>query len=129
MKRLIALLLTISVAVCMVSCKHRRTYEDGYADGYEDGSYDAYSEGYYDGVANAQQFIAFVVDDDLRSLARDIEKEYGVHPGEAVEILSNYADVPDEVTEEELYAAIWAIYRYYYSSNQVIHDIEDYWID
>ena len=44
-------------------------------------------------------------------------------------ILSNYADVPDEVTEEELNKAIWAIYSYYYESREIMNAIEDYWID
>ena len=101
--------------------KENRTYDSGYEEGYENG--------FYDGIAEAQHDIAFYVEDDLSSLGWDIEDEYGIHPEKAVQILSNYADVPDEVDEDELNDAIWAIYRYYHDSQEVINGIEDYWID
>ena len=129
MKRIISILAFLSFAICLLSCSYKGTYDDGYEEGYEDGEYMGYEEGYYAGIAEAQQYIAFVVDDDLWCLGRSIEKECGIHPEEAVQILSNYADVPDEVTEEELYAAIWAIYQYYYDSYEIINSIEDYDVD
>ena len=99
--------------------------DDSYYEGYEEG----YDDGYVEGIEKAQQFLAVVVDDDLSSLAWDIEDEYGLHPEDALQILSNYADCSGEVSEEELNNAIWAIYRYYYKSQEVINEIEDYWID
>lgn len=139
MNRFISVLVIFSFAICLLSCSYRGTYDDGYADGYsnaesemqylmEEEFLDGYDIGYDDGIAEAQHDIAFLVEDDLWSIACDIEAEYGLHPEEAVQILSNYADVPDEVDEAELQAAILAIYHYYYDSNEIINDIEDYWI-
>ena len=125
MKRFVAILVLLSVTICLCSCDYRGIYDEAY----EDGHFDGQCDGYYDGIERAKEYIAFVVDDDLSSLARDLEDQYGIHPEEAVQILSNYADVPDEVSEEELHNAIWAIYRYYYRSNEVINGIEDYDIE
>lgn len=129
MKRFIAILASFALTICLSSCSFRGSYDDGYEDGYDDGYYAGFDYGYYEGIAEAQHDIASYVDDDLSSLGWDIEEEYGLHPEDALQILSNYADVPDEVTEEELNNAIWAIYRYYYKSHEVINGIEDYWID
>ena len=117
--------LTVLFLVLYLSACNIETYEDGYEDGYANG----YTEGYYEGIAEALDDISFYVEDDLWSLACDIEDEYGMSPDEAVMILSNYADVPDDVTEEEVNKAIWAIYRYYNKSHEIINSIEDYWID
>ena len=98
-----------------------RTYDTGYEDGYENG--------FYDGIEEAQQYISIILDDELFMLSLNIEDKYGIYPEEAVQILSNYADVPDEVDIEELNDAIWAIYRYYYDSQEVINGIDDYEIE
>lgn len=124
MKKIIAMIALLMVSCSLSSC-FATDYDYGYEDGYDEGYYAGYSEGGED----AQRWIASRVEDDLWSLDWDIEEEYGVNPWEAVEILSNYADVPDEVTEEELHQAIWAIYRYYHKSNEVINGIEDYQLD
>lgn len=126
MKKFTSVLAVLAVLIIfyLTSCGEG-TYEDGYKVGYGNG----YGEGYYEGIAEAQSSIAFYVEDELIALKRDIEDEYGMHPGEAVEVLTNYADVPDEVTEEDLKKAIWSLYRYYYDSHNVINGIEDYWIE
>ena len=137
MKKLIAVIAVIAMALCSLSACELKPYEDDYDEGYSYGweaGYDAgwvagYDEGYYEGIAEAQNDIAFYVEDDLWSLAHDIEDEYGMYPEDAVWVLFNYTDVPDEVTEEELINAIWAIRAYYYNSQEVINSIEDYWID
>ena len=129
MKRFIATLVLFALSICLLSCSQKRTYEDGYEDGYSDGLFEGQIKGYSEGVAEAQRDIALFVEDDLWSIAWDIEDKYGIHPEEAVQILSNYADVPDEVDEAELHNAILAIYHYYYDSHEVINGIEDYWID
>lgn len=137
MKRFISILVLFSSAVCLLSCSYEGTYDNGYADGYdyglEDGWYDGYdegySEGYYEGIAEAQHDIAIRVEDDLWSLARDIEDEYGIHPEDAMAVFFRYADGHDDVSEEELSKAIWAVRRYYYELHDVIDGIEDYWID
>ena len=125
MKRLIAILAAIFLVMCSLSSCRVEGYDTGYDDGYDAG----YDYGYTKGIEEAQQFLEIVVDDDLSSLGWDIEDQYGLHPEDALMILSNYADVPDEVDEEDLNAAIWAIYRYYYESNKIINSIEDYLIE
>lgn len=129
MKKLIAALAILVSVLCVLSSCRIENYDDGYAEGYDDGYFEGFDFGYYEGIAEAQSFIEFVVDDDLSALARNIESEYGLHPEDALQILSNYADVPDEVDETELNQAIWAIYSYYHKSQEIIDGIEDYSID
>lgn len=129
MKRFITFLASFAIVICSLSSCRIEGYDTGYDDGYDDGYDIGFDYGYAKGIAEAQQFLAFIVDDDLRCLGRDLEDQYGIHPEEAVQILSNYADVPDEVSEEELHNAIWAIYRYYYRSHEVINGIEYYDIE
>ena len=137
MKRFIAFIASFALVICLLSCSCRGTYEDGYADGYDDGLEDGwcdgydegYSKGYYEGIAEAQHDISVYVEDDLSSLAWDIDDTYGMHPEDAIMILANHADDPEAIEEEELNRAIWAIYRYYYNSHKIINGIEDYWID
>lgn len=129
MKRFIATLVLFALSICLLSCSQTRTYEDGYEDGYSDGLFEGQVNGYSEGISEAQHDIAFRVEDELWSLAWDIEDKYGIHPEEAVQILSNYVDVPDEVDEAKLHTAILAIYHYYYDSHEVMNGIEDYWID
>lgn len=145
MKKGFAILLVMLIlSTVFSSCSSQSAYDEGYADGYDDGYSDGefdmqlevedsilagYDTGYYDGIAEAQHDIAVRVEDDLSSIAWDISDKYGLFPDEALQILSNYADVPDEVDKEELNDAIWAICRYYYDSNEIINNIDDYWID
>ena len=129
MKKFIAMIAVITLVLFSLSACELEPYEDDYDEGYSDGWEAGFDEGYYEGIAKAQHSIAFYVEDDLFYLERDIERKYGIHPEEAVQILSNFADVPDEVTEEEVYAAIWSIYLYYHASQEVINGIEDYSID
>ena len=129
MKRFISILLFFSVSMCLLSCSYKGTYEDGYGDGYDDGHYEGLCAGYDKGIEKAKEYLAFVVDDDLSELSRDIEDKYGIHPEKAVQILTNYADDPDSVSKEDLLRAIYAIDNYFNKSHQVINGIEDYWID
>lgn len=137
MKRFIAVAVLFTLVICLLSCSYEGTYDDGYEDGYDDGrdygwydGYDeGYSEGYWEGVAEAQHDIANFVDDDLWSLEWDIEHEYGTFPEDALQILTNYIDDPDSISEEELYTAIYAIRSYYFASQKIPSNIEDYWID
>lgn len=120
-------LLIFSVISVVSSCsehnevKHNDPYYEGYSDGYD--------EGYYDGIGITQESIESLIESDLWFLSHDIEDEYGLHPEDALNVLTNYIDVPDEVDELELVNAIYAIRRYYHKSNEVINNIEDYWID
>ena len=133
MKRFITIAASFVLVICLLSCSYKGTYDDGHEDGFDYGFdcgwYKGYDEGYSEGLAEAQHDIAIRVDDEIWSLAWDIEDEYGLFPEDALQILTNYADVPDEVTREEVNNAIWAIRRYYFASNEIINDIEDYWID
>lgn len=144
MKQYTALFIAFSFLLCSLTACTGKSYEDGYTDGYSEAKaemdflleeefldgYDfGYEDGYHEGIDRAQSSIESQLDDELWSLAHDIEDKYGIHPEEAVQILSMYADVPEEVTEEDLIAAIWAIYRYYYASNEAVGEIDDYWID
>ena len=125
MKKLIMVLALFSLILCSLSgCRI-----EGYDTGYDDGYYAGYDDGYAKGIEKAQKFLAFVVDDDLSSIAWDIKDEYGMFPEDALNVLTNYIDVPDEVDEQDLVDAIYAVRSYYYRSNKVINDIEDYWID
>ena len=103
-------------------------FDNGYYEGFDDGYCVGFDDGYSDGIAEAQCDIASYVD-DFSSLSWDILEEYGMNPYEAVEILSNYADVPDEVNKEDVNIAIWAIYSYYIGSEEIISSIERYCID
>lgn len=129
MKRFIAIIAIFAVSLCLYSCDYSSFYDEGYEDGYQDGHFDGEYYGYYEGIERAKEYIAFVVDEDLSSIAYDIEDQYGLHPEEALQILSNYADVPDEVDIEKVDDAIWAIYCYYNNMQKIINGIEDYWID
>lgn len=129
MNRLIAIIASTALVVCFLSGCRIEGYDTGYDDGYDDGYEAGCDYGYTKGIEKAQRFLAFAVDDDLSSLGLDIEDKYGLHPEDALQILSNYADASADVDEEELHDAIWAIYRYYYDSNKVVNSIEDYWID
>ena len=101
--------------------KEEAIYDRGYETGYK--------EGYRAALSDAPERIEFYVEEDIWTLCNDIEDVYGIHPEEAAQILSNYADDPDAVAKEELNKAIWAIYRYYYDSREIMNEIEDYWID
>lgn len=41
MKRFMAILASATLFICLLSCSHRGTYDDGYEDGYNDGYSDA----------------------------------------------------------------------------------------
>lgn len=56
MKKLIIVLVSLALVVCLVSCGNIRTYDDGFEDGYEEGFFDAtlefdhvYSRGFDNG--------------------------------------------------------------------------------
>ena len=133
MKKHLTLVTVLCVLVCCLSscgkseyareqeAKRESIYESGYEAGYDDG--------YFEAMQKAPGKIESRVDDDIWDLCKEIENEYGIHPEEAANILSRYADTPDEVTEEELNKALWAIYRYYFGSLEIMNEIEDYWID
>lgn len=143
-KGIATLLVMLILSTVFSSCSSQSAYDEGYAagydDGYSDGEFDmqlevedsilaGYDTGYHDGIAEAQHDIAVRVEDDLHSLAWDIEDEFGMFPDDALQILSNYVDVPDEVDGDDLSMAIIAIYKYYYDSNEIINNIDDYLID
>mgnify|MGYP006923190534 CR=1 FL=1 len=129
MKRFFSVISLFVFSFCLISCSYRETYDDGYEEGYADGYYEGQCAGYYEGIDEAKRYIAFVLDDDLSSLSDKIEADYGLSTYDALNILSNYYDVPEEVTEEELNLAILVICLYCYDFDEVINGIEDYWIE
>lgn len=120
MKKLPAMIAVFVLACSMAACS-RDAYAEGYNAGYEDGYHAALSE--------APGKIDFYVEEDMWVLEHDIEDEWGLHPEEAIQILSNHADDPGAISEDDLCAAIWAIRKYYYGSRDIASAIEDYWID
>ena len=132
MKKHLFFITIIAVLVFLCSCgksTYAREQEAERVSIYESGYEAGYDDGYYEAMKKAPGRIESRVDDDIWDLCYEIEDIYGIHPEEAIMILSNYADVPDEVSEEDLNKAIWAIYRYYYDSGAIMNGIEDYWID
>lgn len=127
MKKLAAIIAVLIALSSLSACG--RTYEDGYAEGEHMGYGEGYLNGYFAGVEEAQNDIAFFVEDDLSSIADDIKDKFGIYPEKAMQILANYADDPEAISDEDLYKAIWALDMYFYRSREVIKGIEDYWID
>ena len=134
MKKPFVILLVFLIILCFLcSCGGKSAYareleakeEAIYQRGYDAG----YDEGYRAAMSKAPDKIDFYVEEDLWELNHDIEDKWGMSPEEAIQIIANYADDPEALEAEELNRAIWAIYRYYYDSYEVINSIEDYWID
>ena len=130
MKKLFPAVLLLSIFVVLLSgCGITR---DDLDDEWEDGCEYGYESGYADGYDDAMQKVPAKIEDrvefDIEDLCYEIKKKYGIHPEDAANILSIYADVPDEVTEEELIKAIWAIYKYYHGASDIINGISDYYI-
>ena len=123
-----AFAIAFCICLCMVLSACKAEQRD-YVSDYDDEYYNGYEDGYSEAMQEAPGRIDSRVEFDIWDLCDEIEDEYGIHPEDAANILSIYADVPDEVTEEELYTAIWAIYRYYHGSSKIMNGIEDYDID
>ena len=81
-----------------------------------------------EGIAYAQDSIVNHLDTKLMDLDFEIEEIYGVSPEEALLIMENYLD-NEPISEEELANAIWAIRAYYFKSQDIPNDVDDYWID
>lgn len=102
MKKLIAVLVSLALVVCLVSCGNIRTYDDGFEDGYDEGYFDAkleledtysrgydrgYDIGYDDGYLSAEDEHEY----DVQSAAERADEyafsnsEYGLY--EALQIV------------------------------------------
>lgn len=123
--RIVICILVVCMLLIACGSNAATQYEEGHRVGYDEG----YAQGYLDGVAAAQRQISDVVTDDLSELCREIEAEWGIDPEEAARLLSNYADIPDEVDESDVPNAIWAIYSFYHDSWNVVNRIDSYIID
>lgn len=126
MKKYIILAIGIILtSCCLLSCSGRSIYameQEAKREAiYEDG----YAAGYDEGIEEAKHDIAFYVDDDLFSLACDIEDQYGICPEDAIMMLENYAD-GEPYTNEEIETAIWVVSCYYHRSHEIINRIEEY---
>lgn len=104
-----------------INTEETRTYDTGYEKGLE--------EGYRRGISEALEKIEDYVTDDLFQLESDVNREYGMYPEEAAQILTNYSDDSSAISEDDLYTAIWAIRSYYYGAYDIVNDIDEYWID
>ena len=114
----------VIIICCTTSCKGRSIYAME-----RDAKREALEVKYREGIAEAQEQIASLVEVEMWDLEFDIEDEYGIYPEEAMQILTNYADDADDISEDDLCTAIWAIRRYYYGSIDIVCGIDDYWID
>ena len=114
-KRILCFLFLIC-ALILTACDSRGSYEDGYSAGYEQALKDAA------GMAEDR------LKDELNHLSKSIDKEYGFDPEDAVLILGNFAD-GQPTSERDLTDAIWAIWEYYHSSNDLIDEIGLYIFD
>ncbi len=134
MKRFFIMLLIVFLACCLCACGSETAYvntdyDEGFSVGYDEGCVDGFDTGYMIGVQETQDKIASYLEDDLWDICDNIEDKYGMRPEDAVQILANYADDPDAISEQELNKAIWVIFRYYHDSHEIIYGVDDYWID
>ena len=150
MKRIISFIAIFSLLVSMSACGTNGYYENGYAAGYDDGyseakwemtieledgldsGYDTgrdegysygYDDGYCDGFEDGENELSGSLDWELSKVRKAANSIFGLSPYEAVQILTNYADDPAEVSEDDLVAAIGAISYYYEYSNSAIYDL------
>ena len=126
MKRMIALLFVVLGIITVILGCSSQNAEERHSDDYYEGYDEGYSQGYFDGIDAAKQQVEELVIDDLYDLCHQIEDEWGIDPEEAARLLSNYADVPDEVDESDVPNAIWAIYSYFHDSWDIVYRIDFY---
>lgn len=137
MKKFFISISVFVLALCfLLACDSQGTYEDGHAAGYASGYSDAecvheddYIVGYVEGINRAQNSIEVYLEDDMLHLYFSIASEYGIYPDDAIGILEEYLDDPDSISETELHNAIYAICRCYLGMYEIIHCVDDYWID
>ena len=137
MKKFFISISVFVLALCfLLACDSQGTYEDGHAAGYASGYSDAecvheddYIEGYVEGINRAQNYIKSHLEDDMNHISFEIKKEYGIDPEDALSILTNYIDDPEAISEQDLHNAIYAIRRCYLGMYEIIHCVDDYWID
>ena len=122
MKKLFVMLATILLTVfLLLSCDSSGTYDDGFEDGYDMGYSDArikFEDEYVKGFVEGENTIT----SDIDWISVEIRKEYGIEPEEAVYILQNYMFDPESVSYTEMCDAIYAIRKYYFDVNNLIHD-------
>ena len=151
MKKLIAVLVSLALVVCMVSCGNIRTYDDGFEDGYDEGYFDAtlefenmysrgfdngYEIGFEDGYLSAEDEHEL----DVQSAAERADKyasyysEYGLY--EALQIVGvkngfmSPGEDTDMPTNQEYKDAIKTLYLFceffdskMYDSSKAIEDL------
>ena len=106
---------------------HTTYNEDaGYEYGYDDGFIEGYDCGYYDALSEAPEYIENRVEDAFFDLMFYVEDLNGMSPDKAINILTNYADVREEATDEEVEAAIWAISNFYNGVYDIRRGISEY---
>lgn len=150
MKKFVLFLVLLFVAVNFSSCVTNGYYEEGYAAGYDDGYSDAKfemtsiaedwmesgydtgyddgyiggcEEGYVDGFEDCESELSGSLDWKLSEVRGKAKEIFGISPYEAVQVITNYADDPSEISEDDLIAAIGSISYYYEYSNSAIYDL------
>lgn len=136
MKKLFLMLFAFALLLSTIGCSDSFYYEDRYEEGYDDGYYagvedgieDGFDYGYDEAAYIAPERIATRVIDDFSDLSSDIKERHGMYPGDAFNLIENYAD-GEPIPEDELIEAFWAAAEYYYGSQDIIYEIEEYSID
>lgn len=124
MKKILAAAVLFLVTICCISsCAGRSVYEME-----RDAEVESKEDRYREGIAEAQEHIDSLVETELQDLEFDIEDKWGIFPETAIRVLENYAD-GEPVSNGDLNNAIWAVSEYYYDSLEIVHGIDDYWID
>lgn len=103
-------------------------YNDGYNWGHEEGLSDGYIDGYNEAMSEAPVKFKDHLYYEIWDLECDISSECGIHPEEALVVLSDYLD-GEPVSNAELNSAIDAISQYYYSVGELVTDIDEDWLD
>lgn len=137
MKRLIAIVASLALVICLLSCSYEGTYDEGYSDGYDDGYSDArfemeclieekyldrydtgYDNGYWDGYLEAEEEYSYYgwLEDEAIHYAREYSEW---SPEEAMELIEAYQNNKhfwqdgSPPSHEEYLDAIESLIRFY----------------
>lgn len=128
----VSFFLVLSLAAVIIGKSYAAKYQEGYEAGrlsVQAAEVGTYSDGYRDGISRAQHAIEDLLMDDAYHLSCEIEETYGISPDMAIATISNYLDLPGEITESELFAASLAIHRYYTDLQDILQRVDEYSID
>lgn len=113
MKKILIIALCAALILALSSCNDRGPEYGNYPEGYADG--------YADGVFEAQKQISGYAEESFSNIS-------GIDVYDAIQILTNYAD-GEPISEADLHDAIWKVQQFYYDSQDVIRDLDDYTVE